>query len=168
MGACASGELESRLNTFYQPVGHTELRTAANQAASKRIRHLARGEWWKLSGRQELDNRQAGQEPAMLLASWPESLLASLFKLSLMPGDCSYKSTWIILYAWKGTYGLNKTPDAIKDIKTDIQDNPGPLVSDLFAISVEVGEGDPCDRKDLRFIDELDNMDVPENGGSLL
>lgn len=84
MGACASGELESRLNTFYQPAGHTELRTAANQAASKRIRHLARGEWWKLSGRQELDNRQAGQEPAMLLASWPESLLASLVRSQMI------------------------------------------------------------------------------------
>lgn len=83
MGACASGELENKLKPFYLPVGQTELRTAANQAASKRIRHLAGGEWWKLSGRQELGSRRAGQQPAVLLASWPECLLAGLVSLQM-------------------------------------------------------------------------------------
>lgn len=45
---------------------------------------------------------------------------------------------------------------------------PGPLVSGLFVISMEVGEGDYCGRKDTRFTDVLETMDVPENGGSLL
>lgn len=33
---------------------------------------------------------------------------------------------------------------------------------------MEVGEGDYCGRKDTRFTDVLETMDVPENGGSLL
>lgn len=42
MGTWASRELESKFKPLYQLAGQPEHRPAANQAASKRIRHLAR------------------------------------------------------------------------------------------------------------------------------
>ncbi|KAJ7419280.1 hypothetical protein WISP_54941 [Willisornis vidua] len=93
MGAWAAGELESKLEPLYQPANQTEHRPVANQAASNRIRHLAMGRMVEA-----VRKLGAGQP-----ASWAGAsrVLASWFKLNLVPGDCSYNSTYIILYAWE-------------------------------------------------------------------
>lgn len=84
MGAWVSRELESKFKSLYQLAGQPECRPVANQAASKRMRHLARGRMVEAVGK-----LWAGQQVSWAGASRALGQLARVLAcwLDVLPDD---------------------------------------------------------------------------------